>query len=335
MTQHHLSTQALLELLALFDESTAPILDSEGNRLYGVAGWALPSTSTLDPQVLRDWTIRTGYSGSIGVPFGDEIVAVDLDETDDPEVYEYCCPETYRTRQVNADQAAVLDVNGERLLNALADLLHVPQVKRAGIRSPRIDRTLWHLGEARIGPAMTPVWMVRSLAMRVDQIYASLLDTRLPAQGLIVSAGHELPSVIRPPREYRVAYLRHALVDYAPNPCLDFHYLERVLTSSEEGIQPSALPVEFAHGVLRIRTRPETWAVKGTKQGLAVSYMYEQAQQGHWLLDASAILAAAYPERPEPERRKGLRMQDLFSQNAQWRDFIANPQKGKYGFNLN
>jgi hypothetical protein len=61
---------------------------------------------------------------------------------------------------------------------------------------------------------------------------------------------------------------------------MDVHYLERVLMSVEDGIKPSALPVEFANGVLRIRTKTEVWVVKGEKQRLAVAYMYEQAQYG-------------------------------------------------------
>lgn len=334
MTQPRLSTQALLELLALFDQSITPILDAEGNRIWGVPGWTLPRSMALDRKELQAWTVCTGYAGSIGAPFGDEIVPVDLVESDEPDIYEYSCPETYRTRQVGADQAAVLEVDSIQLLNELADLLNIAQVKRGGIQAPRIDRILWCLGDARVGPAMTPVWIVRGLATHVDQIYSSLLDTRLPAQGLILSAGHELPSIIRSPRHYRVAYMRHALVDYAPSPCLDLHYLERVLTSSEDGIRPSALPVDFTNGVLRIRTKPHAWVVNGDRQKRAIDYMYAEAQEGRWELDASSILAAAYPDRPEPEDRTGLRVQDLFKHNERWREFIANPRKGAYGFNL-
>jgi hypothetical protein len=178
------------------------------------------------------------------------------------------------------------------------------------------------------------VWLVRGLAENVDAVYQSLLDLRLPEQGLILSAGYELPRVIRPPRNYRVAYLKDALVDYSPSPCLDLHYLERVLTSNEDGIKPSALPVDFANGVLRIRTKAETWTIKGDKQARAVAYMFEQAQQDRWELDASEILAAAYSERRTEESRRGLKMQDLFNGNAKWREFIANPSKGKYAFIL-
>ena len=113
---------------------------------------------------------------------------------------------------------------------------------------------------------------------------------------------------------------------------MDVHYLERVLTSDDDGIKPSALPVDFANGVLRIRTKTETWVIKGEKQHKAVSYMYEQAQLGRWELDASEILAAAYPERRTEESRKGLKMQNLFSGNEMWREFIVNPEKGKYAF---
>jgi len=179
---------------------------------------------------------------------------------------------------------------------------------------------------------MAPVWLARGMDVNVDEVFQSLLDTRLPEQGLVLCHGRELPRVIRPPRNYRVAYLHDALVDYSPSPCMDVHYLERVLTSDEDGIKPSALPVDFANGVLRIRTKTETWVIKGEKQLKAVAYMYEQAQLGRWELDASEILAAAYPERRTEESRKGLKMQNLFSGNEMWREFIVNPEKGKYAF---
>lgn len=334
MSQKSLSTRSLLDLLALFEQSDSPILDVEGNRLYGVPGWTVAATTSLDQRELTAWSDRVGYSGSYSVPNGDERTQVALQEADHPNFYRYRCPETFRMKQVAADAVAVFDVNTNRLLNELADLLNIAQVLRAGIQRPRVERTLWKLGDARIGPALTPVWLVRGLSAHVDQVYQSLLDTRLPDQGLILSAGHDLPPIVRPPRNYRVAYLRDALVDYSPTPRMDVHYLERILSSNEEGIKPSALPVEFANGVLRIRTKTDTWTVKGERQPLAVAYMYEQARQGRWELDASEILAAAYPERKTDEDRKGLKMQDLFKGNDKWREFIANPTKGKYAFNL-
>jgi hypothetical protein len=50
-------------------------------------------------------------------------------------------------------------------------------------------------------------------------------------------------------------------------------------------------------------------------------------------LGASEILAAAHPERRTEESRRGLKMQDLFK-DSEWRDYIANPEKGMYAFKL-
>lgn len=334
MSKMTLSTQSLLELLTLFDQSNNTVQDSEGNRLHGVAGWWIQSKTDLAPTTLQTWTTRVGYAGVIDVPCADDRVFVDINETDDPSKYEYRCPETFCRKFVSADLVAVLDVNSTKLLNFLADLLNIGQVKRDGIQTPRIERKLWRLGEARIGPVMTPIWLARGLDVSVKETFDSLLDTRLPAQGLILCPGPPLPRIIRPPRNYRIAYLRDALVNYSPMPCMDVHYLERILTSHEDGIVPSALPVEFANGVLSIRTKNDTWTISGEKQHKAVEYMYAQAQLGRWELDASEILAAAYPERRTEESRKGLKMQSLFSGNEKWREFIDNPVKGKYTFKL-
>ena len=88
--------------------------------------------------------------------------------------YCYRCPETFRMKQVGADAVAVFDVKANRLLNELAALLNIPQVLRAGIQRPRIERTLWKLGDARIGPVLTPVWLARGLSVHVDEVYQSL-----------------------------------------------------------------------------------------------------------------------------------------------------------------
>ena len=334
MSQTTLSTRSLLELLALFDQSNCTIQDSDGNRLHGIPGWWIDSNTTLTTRILKDWTARVGYAGTIEVPFGDDRECVELHATEDPGTFEYRSPETFRRKPVRADQVAVLDVDSAKLLNVLADLLNIPRVKREGIQAPRIERMLWRVGEARIGPVIVPVWLARGLDANVYEVFTSLLDTRLPEQGLILCPGSDLPRIIRPPRHYRIAYLRDALVDYSPTPCMDVHYLERVLTSNEDGIKPSVIPVDFANGVLRIRTKTDTWTIKGEKQCNAVAYMFEQAQQGRWELEAHEILAAAYPARRTEESRKGSRMQDLFKGNTKWREFIVSAGHGKYMFNL-
>lgn len=333
MPSKPLLTSSLLELIDLFEQSGQPTVDGDGQRLHGIPGWKLSRKVALSEQELREWTTRVGYAACYPASAGDDIVFVAIEEDEKPDHYAYRCPETFRRKTVSAAEIAVVDVNTERLLCLLAALLRIPQAKQSGIQSPRIDGKLWRLGEARIGHVFTPVWMVRSLDVHIDEVFQSLMDTRLPEQGLILCPGSRLPRVIRPPRSYRVAYLRDALVDYSRSPCMDLHYLERVLTSDEDGIKPSALPVEFANGVLRIKTKVDVWVVKGQRQADALSYMYEQAKQGRWELSASEILSAAYPERRTEESRKGLKMQDLFKGSV-WRDFIANPEKGTYTFDL-
>ena len=334
MSQATLSTHSLLELLALFDQANNTILDPDGNSLRGIPGWWIGSNTSLTAQILKDWTVRVGYAGTTEVPCGDDREYVELHETEDPGTYEYRSPETFRRKRVSADRVAILDVDSVKLLHLLADLLSIHQVKRGGIQAPRIDRMLWHLGEARIGPVNVPVWLARGLDTKVDEVFTSLLDTRLPEQGLILCAGAYLPRVIRPPRHYRIGYLRDALIDYSHRPTMDVHYLQRVLTSNEDGIKPSTIPVVFANGVLGITTKADTWTIKGDKQYKAVAYMFEQAQRGRWEVGAREILAAAYPELRTEELRKGLRMQDLFKGNKHWRQFIVSAGKGKYKFNL-
>ena len=69
--------------------------------------------------------------------------------------------------------------------------------------------------------------------------------------------------------------------------------------------------------------------LEGAFPELVVKYMYQQACNDRWLVDAGEILAAAFPDK---QSGKSVRMQSLFSGNDEWKDYIANPEKGKYGF---
>ena len=191
------STRLLLDLLDLFEQSNSCSLDADGNRLHGVSGGRIEASSSLDPKTVQAWMPRVGYLSEIEVPCGDGRAHVELCETDDPGSYEYRCPETFHRKRVSADHVAVYDMDAAKLLNLLSDLLNIPQVKRAGIPAPRIERKLWRLGEARIGPVMAPVWLARGMDVNVDEVFQSLLDTRLPEQGLVLCHGRELPRVIR------------------------------------------------------------------------------------------------------------------------------------------
>lgn len=336
MPLKNLSTKSLLELLDLFERSSHAIADIEGQRLCGVPGWDIFGKTSFSVIELKVWTDCIGYAGYYPVPYGDELVPADLEEDEDPERYRYRCPETFRRKHVDASIVAVYAINPAKLLNQIADLLGIAQMLRRGIDNAAIEGVLWKLGDARIGPALTPVWLVRSLAIHVEIVFDHFLSTALPEQGVILTTGQPLPSVIRPPRNYRIASLRDVLVDYSPEPCIDMTLLERILISAADGVLPRTLAVDYdkVTQVLTIRTKRDPWHIKGARQAAAVNYMYQQARKGQWVLDVSEILAAVYPERKTEESRTGLKMQDLFKGNTMWRLYISNPEKGKYGFNL-
>ena len=333
MALRPLSTLLLLELLELFEQSSQPIGDAEGQRLHGVPGSHMVDRTSLTADEISAWTERVGYVGSYPADFGDECVPVDLQEDDAPDRYWYRCPETFRKKYVSAANAAVYAVFAPKILNHIADLLGIPQALRRMINKPAIEGVLWQLGEARIGPGRIQVWFARGLSDSVNAIFRHFRSLTLPEQGLILFTGDPLPEFVRPPRNYRFASMRQALVDYVTTPFIDMNLLHRILTSPADGTPSSVLAVHFDVGssVLTIRTKKEQWHIKGERQSAAVAYMYEQACQDRWLLDAAEILDAAYPDK---QSGKSIRMQNLFSGNDQWKDYIANPEKGKYAFNL-
>ncbi len=155
----------------------------------------------------------------------------------------------------------------------------------------------------------------------------------MPDQGLILASGQCLPEFVRPPRNYRFAAVRNVLVDYMPTPTVDMDLLHRTLMTPVDGALRPILPVHFDEysDTLTIRSKHKPWVIKGERQAAAVRYMYEQAVNDRWLLPAAEILGAAYPDK---KTARSQRMQNLFSGNTEWVDYIANPEKGKYGFRL-
>ncbi|WP_298220682.1 hypothetical protein [Halothiobacillus sp.] len=333
MSSKRLPTRSLLDLIDLFERSIQSISDLEGQRLQGVPGWDVIGRTSLTAPDIGEWTECIGYAGHYPAPCDGDRMQVELTEGDDSARYQYRCPETFRKKYVPAEMVTIYAVSRDRLLNMIADLLEVPQVLRSGIERPAIQGVLWHLGKARIGPAMVDIWFTRALAETVDQVFRHFQSTAVPEQGLILTSGAPLPTFVRPPRSYRFATMQQVLVDYVPQPCIDMTLLHRILSLPADGVLPPVMAVHFDEvgNVLTIRTKKKPWPIKGVRQAAAVRYMYEQAQLDRWLLDAGEILTAAYPDK---QVGKSQRMQNIFSGNEEWKEYICNPQKGKYCFCL-
>ena len=331
MSTKPLPTQSLLDLIDLFEQSGQPIADGDGQRLRGVPGWSVLGRTSLTPKLLEQWTDCVGYAGSYPASLDDDLVQVDLTEDDQADRYRYRCPETFRWRFVPAAEIAVYSVRAAAILSTIADLLGIAQALRKGIDAPLLDDSLWHLGKARIGPALTDIWIVRGLTYSVKDVFRHFNQTSLPEQGLILSSGGVLPLFVRPPRSYRFASLRDAIVDYVATPCIDMDLLHRILAAPPDGAIRPVLPVHFDEytNTLTIRTKTKPWAIKGERQAAAVRYMFKQAINDRWLLPAAEILGAAYADK---KTARSQRMQNLFSGNTEWENYIDNPEKGKYGF---
>jgi hypothetical protein len=189
-------------------------------------------------------------------------------------------------------------VKPSKFLHKIADLMNIAQPLRRGIENPAIQGMLWQLDDARIGPALTPVWLSRGLIGNLESVLNHFMSPALPGRGMILTSGHALPSVIRIPQNYRIASLRDVIVNYSAKPCLDMTLIERILCAPATGALPSVPAVHYDEQkrVLTIPTRPDAWTIKGKRQAAAVLYIYQQAQNSRWEVDASEILAAAYPE---------------------------------------
>jgi hypothetical protein len=327
-----LSTPSLLELLGLFERAHQRVSCIGGQRMRGVPAWSLRNLRHLSPDQVDAWTECIGYADSYPAPYGDDLVPVELEEDEDGQ-FTYLCPETFRTKRVGADAAAVRAVSADRLLNRVADLLDIPQAMRRGIDAPAIADVLWHLGKMRVGNVHVDVWLVRGLTSSVEIVFRHFEQPALPDMGVILTTGAALPALVRPPRNYRVVPMGGVMLNHSRTPAVDIDLVHRLLGTAP-GEQPeTAPPVRFdmSTNTLHISTRSvEPWRVGGRKQIAVVKYLVEQFVKGRRRVGAADILLAAHGFR---DAARGKRVASIFSGNDQWLDYIDHDEEG-YGIKL-
>jgi len=334
MAQKSLSTRSLLELIDLFERSIHAVADGDGQRLRGVPGWDLSRRGALSDRDLAAWTELIGYAGSYPAPLGDERTSVEIEEDDDPDRYRYRCPETFRTKYVSADLVGVHAVREVNLLNYLADLLAVPLAQRSGITAPAIDGVLWRLGKMRIADAQVDAWVVRGISSSTEEVFAHFRAPPLPDQGLIFATGQALPDIVLPPRGYRIVPIASALIDHAIKPNIDIDMIHRLLLAPVGTKVEKSLPVRFdrySNTLVIVTKSDKPWPIKGTRQIAVVSYLIEQFENGRRWVPAREILDAVYGSK---KSGRSQRIQNIFSGNLIWEDYIAGDGNGLYGFNL-
>ena len=333
MASKALSTLSLLELIRLFEQSAQPITDSDGQRLFGVPGWALAGRNSLSELDLSAWSECVGYAGSYPAPCGDEHVMVEIEEDTDPNQYRYRCPETFRVKHISADAAVVRSVTATKLLNYLADLMDIPQTLRRGINTAAIDGVLWHLGKMRIGLLHTDIWLARGLATHIEKIFQHFQQATLPDTGILFTAGPALPAMIQTPRNYRVMSLASVLTPHSAAPVVDTDLIRRLLVVApgETAENTPAVRFDDTTNTLHITTRSiAPWTITGPKQIAVVKYLVEQFHKERHRVSAGDILVAAHGSRAAAS---GKRVASIFSGNTQWADYIVHDGDG-YGIQL-
>ena len=334
MSQKKLSTRSLLDLVDLFEQSSQSTVNADGQRLYGVPGWVLSGISSLSDKQLEAWTDCVGYSTFFPAPCGEDRVAVEINEDDDPDRYSYRCPETFRKKYISAATVAVRSVRATDFLNYLADLLEIPQALRRGIDTAAVGNVLWNIGKMRVAGLQVDVWVARNLSSSMEGVFQHLQNSALPDQGVVLSTSGSLPAIIHPPRQYRVIPIRDVLIRHASFPHIDADLIHRILVAAPGAKIEASLPVRFDpySKTLVIATKSsKPWLIKGPKQIDAVRYLFEQFKNGRRWVPAGEILADVYGTK---ESGRSRRMQNLFSGNIFWQDYIVNNDDGEYGFNL-
>jgi hypothetical protein len=267
----------------------------------------------------------------IEADFDYEPVRVEIEEDDDPYWVRSRGPNTLRWQRVPVADTEVRQVAEQPFLHAIADLLDIPQVQRAGITAPVIPGVLWALGTARLGDGLhRQVWLVRKLDRYLPEVIAQL-ESR-GSSGLLLSTGKGHSDYIRLPNGIVLCSVSDAIVSHLEETRLDTDWLYRRMLGVAETKVGSDFPVEYDpyRKVLIIRGKTP-WVIKGEKHAKAVKYMYEQARKERWELPAKEILAAA---RDKGQEGGSERMSSLFGANIEWEDYIIRVRRGVYSFNV-
>ena len=326
-----LSTQSLLDLIKLFEQSVQTLVDEDGQILTGIPGWKLRQYEALDSERISEWCDCIGYAGYYPASYGNDHSDVDVFPDDESDRYLYRCPESFQIRSIEPAEIAIYNPRAERFLNAMADLLDIPLALRGGISQADIQGALWRIGKVRVGHTLTDVWVARGLAFSVEAVFRRLQQTDLSDLGIILTTGNALPDVITVPRHYRVIPIKE-VIDSTQNVArLDMEKLNRLVTGANPADDRSISPVHFDEytNTLNIRTNPPPWMIRGPKQAAAIKYMVEQTNKGRGEMSAAEILHAAYGAQSIGRSR---RMQNLFSGNEVWRDYITSHRKGFWKF---
>ena len=132
---------------------------------------------------------------------------------------------------------------------------------------------------------------------------------------------------------HRVAH-RSSCIPAPGLPRWTYGYIHRILVAAPGAKLEASLPVRFDpySKTLVIATKSsKPWPIKGAKQLDAVRYLFEQFENGRRWVPAGEILTAVYGTK---ESGRSRRMQNLFSGNTFWEDYIVNNDDSEYGFNL-
>ena len=327
-----LSPPSLLELLDLFEQSGHPQVTREGRAVPGVPGWGLPDRFLRDEPALRQWLDEVGEAGTIRVATDDGPVIASL-EDDDSGDCAYRCPVTFKRRRLPQPRGALYSVREQPLLTQLADLLSIPQAHRSGIASPAIDGILWQLGRARIGTYHTDVWIARNLHENIDDIFRYLDDSRRPDQGVILTTSAELPARFTTPRRYCFIPISQVIIIDGETVAIDADLLHRRMTSPSGADHRPPLPVDYDefNGILKISNK-EHWTIEGDVQRGVVHYLFDAYCNGRTAVKAAEILKAVGCGGAQFGRSQ--RMQDIFSGNPRWRNYLCTVERGMYAFKL-
>lgn len=326
------SPPLLPELLELFEQSGHPQVTREGRSVPGVPGWALPDCFSRDQRGLQQWFDEVGEAGAIQVSTDDGPVVAVL-EDDDLGDCTYRCPVTFKRRRLPRQQGALYSVREQPLLTYLADLLSIPQAHRNGITSPAIDRILWQLGRARIGTYHTDIWVARNLHENIDDVFRYLDDPRRPDQGVILTTSAETPARFAIPRRYRFIPISRVINIDGQTVAIDTDLLHRHMTSPAGAAHRPRLPVDYDefNGILKISGK-EDWVIEGDVQRGVVHYLFDAYCNNRKAVKAAEILKAV--GCGGTQFGKSQRMQDIFSGNPRWRNYLCTTERGMYTFKL-
>jgi hypothetical protein len=319
-----LEQMEMRDLLWLVEDLHAQMMTITDEIVHGLPRWHWPHQVNPKRVDLDRWLSVVGYDGAMPEHDSDDFGEYELElDPDNPSKLRYHPRMRIDWKTIPMEQAAIYAMKMPVFLEALCELLEIPQALRKD--TALISDVLWQIGKRRVGYQQVPVYFARKFSHERKAILQHLINPQMPEFGLILTSCNRPPEFEFPlPRQLKAIRLADLLSD-TPVAEIDSEKLTRVISSQGSDLTKQAPPLHFdpLTNTLTLAWIAKPWVLNGEKQSKAIGYLASEIGKGRGAVSSSELINASGGRSPS--------VQQLF-EGGPWRDYLQSPMRGQWGF---